>query len=197
MFQCQLYRKLLSWWRKPQKLTRNRNTKRLSLSTSMPLTTSYMLWNVSQSCLWLPLPLPSLILHVISLFMNASTYTTILSYGHPYTLQPTCTCICTSFGTGNIMHVHTCTCDLYNTIWCTASSTCVPTAGPLKRDHLWVLLCSFCTDEAHGERSKDSIRGKCTQYLERAEQLKKYVQKKNKKVHSSGGTASKETKKWV
>lgn len=57
------------------------------------------------------------------------------------------------------------------------------------------LLCSFCTDEAHGERSKDSIRGKCTQYLERAEQLKKYVQKKNKKVHSSGGTASKETKK--
>ena len=51
------------------------------------------------------------------------------------------------------------------------------------------------SDEAHGERSKDSIRGKCTQYLERAEQLKKYVHKKNKKVHSSGGTAHKETKK--
>ena len=50
-------------------------------------------------------------------------------------------------------------------------------------------------DEAHGERSKDSIRGKCTQYLERAEQLKKYVNKKSKKVHSSGGTAHKETKK--
>ena len=56
------------------------------------------------------------------------------------------------------------------------------------------VICS--TDEAHGERSKDSIRSKCTQYLERAEQLKKYVHKKNKKVHgSSGGTAHKETKK--
>jgi tetratricopeptide (TPR) repeat protein len=42
--------------------------------------------------------------------------------------------------------------------------------------------------ETHGERAKDSIRGKCEQYLERAEQLKKYVQKKNKRVHSSGGT---------
>lgn len=56
------------------------------------------------------------------------------------------------------------------------------------------IICPI--DEAHGERSKDSIRGKCTQYLERAEQLKKYVNKKNKKVHgSSGGTAHKETKK--
>ena len=59
--------------------------------------------------------------------------------------------------------------------------------------HVHVLF--VVPDEAHGERSKDSIRGKCTQYLERAEQLKKYVQKKNKRVHASGGTASKETKK--
>ena len=51
-------------------------------------------------------------------------------------------------------------------------------------------------DEAHGDRSKDSIRGKCSQYLERAEQLKKHISKKGKKVHpSSGGTAHKETKK--
>jgi hypothetical protein len=47
-------------------------------------------------------------------------------------------------------------------------------------------MYNYIVDEAHGERSKESIRGKCTQYLERTEQLKKYVQKKNKRVH--GGT---------
>lgn len=30
-------------------------------------------------------------------------------------------------------------------------------------------------DEAHGERSKQSIKDKCQQYLERAEALKKYL----------------------
>jgi len=50
-------------------------------------------------------------------------------------------------------------------------------------------------DEAHGERSKESIRGKCAQYLERAEQLKKFLAKNKKRVHSSGPTASKERKK--
>jgi len=49
--------------------------------------------------------------------------------------------------------------------------------------------------EAHGERSKESIRGKCAQYLERAEQLKKFLAKNKKRVHSSGPTASKERKK--
>ncbi len=34
--------------------------------------------------------------------------------------------------------------------------------------------------EAHGDKAKQSIRDKCTQYLERAEQLKKYIEKKNK-----------------
>ena len=57
------------------------------------------------------------------------------------------------------------------------------------------LFVHTLVDEAHGERAKESIRGKCTQYLERAEQLKKFVQKKNKRVNASGGTASKETKK--
>ena len=44
-------------------------------------------------------------------------------------------------------------------------------------------------DEAHGEKSKESIRQKCVQYLERAEKLKQYVKGKNKKkpVASSGG----------
>ena len=49
-------------------------------------------------------------------------------------------------------------------------------------------------DEAHGERSKDSIRSKCGQYLERAEQLKKFLAKKKNKVHSHGSTAAKERK---
>lgn len=44
-------------------------------------------------------------------------------------------------------------------------------------------------DEAHGDKSKESIRQKCVQYLERAEKLKQYVKGKNKKkpVASSGG----------
>ena len=44
-------------------------------------------------------------------------------------------------------------------------------------------------DEAQGEKSKESIRQKCIQYLERAEKLKQYVKGKNKKkpVASSGG----------
>jgi hypothetical protein len=56
---------------------------------------------------------------------------------------------------------------------------------------MWVWLCE---DEAHGDRAKESIRGKCSQYLERAEQLKKHLGKKGK-VHSSGSTAAKERKK--
>ena len=50
------------------------------------------------------------------------------------------------------------------------------------------------SDEAHGDRAKDSIRSKCSQYLERAEQLKKHLAKGKGKVHSSGPTASKEKK---
>lgn len=33
-------------------------------------------------------------------------------------------------------------------------------------------------DEAQGERSKQSIRAKCAEYLDRAEQLKQYLKKK-------------------
>ena len=59
----------------------------------------------------------------------------------------------------------------------------------------FALFVHTLVDEAHGERAKESIRMKCTQYVERAEQLKKFVQKKNERVHSSGGVACKETKK--
>ena len=50
----------------------------------------------------------------------------------------------------------------------------------------------FHLDEAHGDKAKQSIRDKCTQYLERAEQLKKYIEKKNKKkaVKEGGGSSS-------
>lgn len=48
-------------------------------------------------------------------------------------------------------------------------------------------LCLFfsSTDEAHSDKAKLSIRSKCVQYLDRAEALKKYVNKGTK----SKGTA--------
>nr|XP_054748617.1 vacuolar protein sorting-associated protein 4B-like [Lytechinus pictus] len=48
--------------------------------------------------------------------------------------------------------------------------------------------------EANGERAKESIRSKCVDYLERAEQLKDYLNKKDKKKvkeGSSGGSKGK------
>jgi len=40
----------------------------------------------------------------------------------------------------------------------------------------------FIVDETQGEKAKDSIRSRCTQYLERAEKLKDYLKNgKNKK----------------
>jgi len=41
---------------------------------------------------------------------------------------------------------------------------------------------NYFVDETQGEKAKDSIRGRCTQYLERAEKLKDYLKNgKNKK----------------
>lgn len=37
------------------------------------------------------------------------------------------------------------------------------------------------TDEAQGDKAKQSIRAKCTEYLDRAEKLKEYLKKKEKK----------------
>ena len=42
-------------------------------------------------------------------------------------------------------------------------------------------------DEAQGEKSKESIRAKCVQYLERAEKLKICIIKKKESVTRSGG----------
>ena len=51
------------------------------------------------------------------------------------------------------------------------------------------------TDQKLGDRARESIRGKVSQYLERAEQLKKHLAKGKSKTHSSGGQAAKEKKK--
>lgn len=36
-------------------------------------------------------------------------------------------------------------------------------------------------DEAQGDKAKQSIRAKCTEYLDRAEKLKEYLKQKEKK----------------
>lgn len=50
------------------------------------------------------------------------------------------------------------------------------------------------TDEAQGEKAKESIRAKCLQYLDRAEKLKEYLKKGSKKKPVKDGEAS---SKWV
>lgn len=52
------------------------------------------------------------------------------------------------------------------------------------------------TDEAQGEKAKDSIRAKCVQYLDRAEKLKEYLNKKDKKkpIKAGDGEPSKDDK---
>lgn len=43
------------------------------------------------------------------------------------------------------------------------------------------------SDEAQSEKAKDSIRAKCAQYLDRAEKLKQFLNKKSKKPVADGG----------
>lgn len=38
----------------------------------------------------------------------------------------------------------------------------------------------FSSDDAHSDKAKESIRGKCMQYLDRAEKLKDYLKNKEK-----------------
>lgn len=49
-------------------------------------------------------------------------------------------------------------------------------------------------DETHGEKSKQTLRLKCSQYLDRAEELKKHMSKSSKKKekvsNSHGGSTS-------
>lgn len=57
-------------------------------------------------------------------------------------------------------------------------------------------VLSNVVDEAQGDKAKDSIRGKCLQYLDRAEKLKEYLKKGKKKPVKDGDSgASKDEKK--
>lgn len=49
----------------------------------------------------------------------------------------------------------------------------------------------FIVDEAQGDKAKESIRAKCLQYLDRAEKLKTYLKKGNKKKPVKDGESSK------
>lgn len=49
----------------------------------------------------------------------------------------------------------------------------------------------FSADEAQGDKAKESIRTKCVQYLDRAEKLKTYLKKGNKKKPVRDGESSK------
>lgn len=66
-----------------------------------------------------------------------------------------------------------------NTQW-NISCTPLNVSGTLytycSRDSIRVI-----TDETHGERSKQTLRLKCSQYLDRAEELKKHIAKSSKK----------------
>lgn len=53
----------------------------------------------------------------------------------------------------------------------------------------------FWLDEAQGDKAKDSIRGKCLQYLDRAEKLKEYLKKGKKKPVKDAEGSSKDEKK--
>lgn len=53
----------------------------------------------------------------------------------------------------------------------------------------WRLIC--LSDEAQGDKAKDSIRQKCLQYLDRAEKLKTYLKKGKKKPVKDGESSSK------
>jgi len=45
---------------------------------------------------------------------------------------------------------------------------------------VYITVCC-CSDEAHSDKAKESIRAKCAQYLERAEKLKEHVDNKDNK----------------
>lgn len=51
------------------------------------------------------------------------------------------------------------------------------------------------SDEAQGDKAKDSIRAKCLQYLDRAEKLKEYLKKGKKKPVKDAENSSKDEKK--
>lgn len=56
-----------------------------------------------------------------------------------------------------------------------------------------LLILTIISDEAQGDKAKESIRAKCLQYLDRAEKLKTYLKKGSKKKPMKDGESS----KWV
>ena len=54
-----------------------------------------------------------------------------------------------------------------------------------------ILMPLFIADEAQSEKAKESIRAKCTQYLDRAEKLKVYLKKKQKQLVKDGESTGK------
>lgn len=56
-------------------------------------------------------------------------------------------------------------------------------------------VCIFNIDEVHGEKAKESVRGKIKSYLERAENLKEHLKKERKKKSKQveGGSSSKKS----
>jgi vacuolar protein-sorting-associated protein 4 len=58
--------------------------------------------------------------------------------------------------------------------------------------HLIRLISKSSSDEAQGDKAKESIRAKCLQYLDRAEKLKTYLKKgKKQKPVKDGDSGSK------
>lgn len=65
----------------------------------------------------------------------------------------------------------------------------------IKCKYIWLFFVTFinylfCPDEAQGEKAKESIRGRCLQYLDRAEKLKEYLKKGSKKKPVKDGESS-------
>lgn len=56
---------------------------------------------------------------------------------------------------------------------------------------IWKTYFCFLIDEAQGDKAKESIRAKCSQYLERAEKIKESLKKGKKKPIKDGENESK------
>lgn len=56
-------------------------------------------------------------------------------------------------------------------------------------NHLILLIYDNFSDEAQGDKAKESIRAKCVQYLERAEKIKDVIKKGKKKPVLDGGSS--------
>lgn len=69
------------------------------------------------------------------------------------------------------------------------------TLNHFERKNVSILLFVIISDEAQGEKAKESIRNKCLQYLDRAEKLKQYLKKDDKKKPVKDGENSKGDKK--